>query len=52
MRRKGQGGRLWGKLAVVAGVIIVLALLLPPAFWWMVLAVGLIGLGLWYLKCC
>lgn len=51
MRRRGGGKCIWGRLAVVAGIAIILALLLPPVFWWMVLAVLLIGLGIWFLRC-
>lgn len=42
----------WGLIAVVIGLIILLYLVLPSSFWWFALAVGLIGFGLWYMRCC
>ena len=33
---------LWGLLAIILGLIILLSLVLPPAFWWFALAAGLI----------
>ena len=43
---------LWGLVAIILGLMILLALVLPPGFWWFALAAGLIGYGLWYLHCC
>ena len=37
--------------AILIGVIIVLYLLLPSQVWWFLLALGLIALGLWMLRC-
>ena len=51
MRRPYRRPRQFGCLAVAAGIIILLALLLPPGFWWVVLAVALILVGLWLLRC-
>jgi hypothetical protein len=49
-----RGGRrlLWGVCAIVLGVIILLALVLPSQFWWFALAALLIAGGLWILRCC
>ena len=49
--RRGRCG-LWGLAAIGLGLIIVLALILPSEFWWFFLAAGLIGLGIWCLRCC
>ena len=49
--RRGRCSRL-GLLAVAGGLLILLALVLPAEFWWFFLAAGLIGLGIWMLRCC
>ena len=49
--RRGRR-RLWGLVAIMMGLLILLSLVLPPSFWWFTLAVGLIGFGLWYIRCC
>ena len=41
-----------GLVSILAGLIIILSLVLPSAFWWLVLAVVLIGFGIWYIRCC
>ncbi|MBO6040639.1 MAG: hypothetical protein J6P58_05470 [Oscillospiraceae bacterium] len=48
-----RGGRrlLWGVTAIVLGLIILLALVLPSQFWWFALAALLIAAGLWMLRC-
>lgn len=43
---------LWGLAAIILGLVILLALVLPSSFWWFALAAGLIGYGVWYLHCC
>ena len=43
---------LWGLAAIILGLVISLALVLPSSFWWFALAAGLIGYGLWYIRCC
>ncbi len=43
---------LWGLIAVLSGLIIILSLVLPSSFWWFALAVGLIGFGFWTMRCC
>ena len=40
-----------GFVAISAGLIIILSLVLPSAFWWFILAVLLIGFGIWYIRC-
>ncbi|MBR5094275.1 MAG: hypothetical protein IK095_04200 [Oscillospiraceae bacterium] len=49
--RRGRCG-LWGIAAIGAGIFILMALVLPSQFWWGFLALGLIGVGVWYLRCC
>ena len=41
----------WGCGEIAAGVVILMALVLPAGFWWFLLGVGLIGLGLWTFRC-
>ncbi len=43
---------LWGCIAIGMGIFILLALLLPAGFWWFLLGAGLIGIGIWYIRCC
>ena len=43
---------LWGCAAIGLGVLILLALILPPGFWWFLGGAALIGFGLWYIRCC
>ncbi len=49
--RKGRRSLL-GCLAIVAGLIIILSLVLPKQFWWFVFAAALIYIGVWYVRCC
>ena len=46
MRRRGSTGGLLGCLMIVAGVIILFAMFLPPGFWWFILGAALICVGL------
>ena len=49
--RRGRN-TLLGFVAILAGVIIILSLVLPSAFWWFILAALLICFGFWYNRCC
>lgn len=51
MRRRR--GRQWGigRLCIIAGTLILLAMILPEQFWWFVLGISLISLGIWYGHC-
>lgn len=51
MRRRRS--RPWGigKLLIIAGTLILLAMILPGQFWWFVLGISLISFGLWYGHC-
>ncbi len=49
--RRGRSGLL-GCAAIGLGVLILLAVVLPSEFWWFFLAAGLIGAGIWLLRCC
>ena len=48
---RGRRG-LWGVTAIVLGLVIILALILPSEFWWFSLAALLIAAGIWILRCC
>ena len=41
-----------GLIAIGVGLFILLALVLPSEFRWVLLAAGLIGAGIWYMRCC
>jgi len=43
---------LWGLVAVILGLVIMLSLVLPPQVWWFLAAAVLIGAGLWVMRCC
>ncbi len=43
---------LWGLVAIILGLIILLSLILPSGFWWFLAAAALIGGGLWQMHCC
>lgn len=49
--RKGRNN-IWGCVAIITGVVIFLALILPTEFWWFILAVVLIGAGIWFIRSC
>lgn len=49
--RRGRRNRGLGMLAITAGIVILLAMVLPVGFWWFALAVLLISLGIWYNHC-
>lgn len=49
--RRGRRNRGIGLLAITAGVVILLAMILPVGFWWFALAILLISLGIWYNHC-
>jgi len=52
MQGKGRGPmRPLCALLIVSGVMIILALVLPAGFWWLMLGVVLILLGLQLIKC-
>jgi len=41
-----------GCCAVGTGAVIILSIVLPGEFWWFVLAGALIGVGIWFIRCC
>lgn len=49
--RKGRPN-LWGCVAIIAGLVIILSLVLPTEFWWFIFAAVLIGAGVWYIRGC
>jgi uncharacterized membrane protein len=50
--RRRQKGDFLGWFAVLGGVVIILALILPTGFWWFALAVALIAVGIWLIRRC
>lgn len=40
-----------GLIAILAGVVILMAMILPTSFWWFILAVLLISVGIWFNRC-
>ena len=50
MRRCGKKPSLLAAVAIALGVLILMAKLLPPGFWWFLVAAGLIALGIWLLR--
>ncbi len=52
MRRGRPVQNLIGAAMVLLGVFILLAMVLPSGFWWIVLAVGLIILGIGWARRC
>jgi len=40
-----------GCAAILAGVAILLGMILPAGFWWVALAIALIALGIWLIRC-
>ena len=41
-----------GWLVILAGIVILLALILPAGFWWFALGTALIIAGIWLLRSC
>ena len=50
LRRCGKKPSLLAAVAIALGVLILMAKLLPPVFWWFLVAAGLIILGIWLLR--
>ena len=38
--------------AIALGLLIILGVMLPGVFWWLLLAGALIALGIWLIRCC
>lgn len=38
-------------ICVAAGMMIILGMVLPKAFWWFLLGAALIAVGVWLLRC-
>ncbi len=52
MRRKQRWGQLWGRITIVAGLLVLLSQILPVGFWWFVLGIALISVGIYMKRCC
>ncbi len=51
MRRRGRNNYGIGKLFIITGTLILLAMILPEQFWLFVLGVSLISFGIWFNRC-
>lgn len=49
--RRGRRS-LWACSVIALGVIILLGVILPGEFWWLLFAFALLGFGIWLLRCC
>jgi len=49
--RKGHNN-MWGCVAIIAGIVIFMSLVLPTEFWWFILAAILIAAGIWFIRSC
>lgn len=47
MRKRHNRGNIIGYASILVGALILLALILPPGFWWFAIGAGLVGFGLW-----
>ena len=53
MRKKRRPGRSkWAYVALIAGIVIVVCIIMPPGFWWLVIGALLIALGLYAISSC
>lgn len=52
MRKGRRKSSVWAWAAITAGLIVLLALILPGSFWWFMLGVALITLGLCLRRWC
>ena len=48
--RRGRLGCVLGIALIVIGVLIILSMLLPSGFWWLILGLGLIVFGFMLLR--
>ena len=49
---RGWGrGNLIGIVFIAAGSLIILGMILPKVFWWFLLGLVLIAIGVWFLRC-
>lgn len=39
-------------VALTLGLVILMGVLLPGVFWWLLLSGALIAVGIWLLRCC
>ena len=51
MGRRRRPRLLLGVFLIAVGAIIILSMILPAGFWWFILGLGLIALGIWFLRC-
>lgn len=51
MGRGWLHGNLIGFVFIAAGALIILGMILPKVFWWFLLGLVLIAIGVWMLRC-
>ena len=51
MGRGWMHGNLIGFVFIAAGALIILGMILPKVFWWFLLGLILIAIGVWLLRC-
>lgn len=52
MRRNQRTSQMCGRIAIVAGLLVLLSRILPAGFWWIMLGVSLISAGMYMKHCC
>lgn len=52
MRRSRKRGNIFGYVAIIAGLVMILSLILPYRFWWFFLGALLIGFGMYLNRRC
>lgn len=52
MRRRRPINNYFGMILIALGVLIILSLVLPSGFWWLVIGISLVVIGLAWSKRC
>lgn len=52
MRRRGKRNSVLAWLCIAVGIMVILGMILPVSFWWFMLGVSLIALGLGLKRSC
>jgi hypothetical protein len=42
----------WAFSSIALGLLILMGVILPGVFWWLLLAAALLAFGIWLLRCC
>lgn len=51
MGRRRRPNWMLGMICILVGLFIILGMILPKAFWWFLLGVALVAVGVWLLRC-